>query len=68
MPQLSQRCPTCQRKLALSDMACRCGSRHCSQHRLPESHACSFDFKTHEKTLLEKTVVACVADKMETRV
>jgi predicted nucleic acid binding AN1-type Zn finger protein len=67
MPQLS-RCPTCQRKLALSDMACRCGDRYCSTHRLPETHACSFDYKAHEKALLEKTVVACIADKLGNRV
>lgn len=59
------RCPMCRHKLMLSDMACRCGIRHCSKHRLPEEHACEFNHKQNEKTLLEKTLVKCVADKLE---
>ncbi len=59
------RCPTCRHKLMLSDMACKCGLRHCYKHRLPEEHACSFDHKQNEKILLEKTLVKCVSDKLE---
>jgi len=35
----------CRRKLKLTDMECRCHKRYCSQHRLPESHICSWDPK-----------------------
>ena len=28
---------------------CKCGLKFCLKHRLPESHSCKFDFKTHDK-------------------
>jgi predicted nucleic acid binding AN1-type Zn finger protein len=36
---------TCKHKLTLTDMKCRCTLRYCQQHRLPENHSCSFNFK-----------------------
>ena len=63
-----KKCRVCNHKLLLSDMACRCGIRHCSAHRLPEDHQCQFDHCAREKTLLNVSVTACVADKMTDRV
>jgi predicted nucleic acid binding AN1-type Zn finger protein len=63
-----KRCPVCKHKLQLSDTSCRCGMKHCMKHRLPEEHACAFDHKSHDKSILEKTVIACVSDKMNERV
>jgi predicted nucleic acid binding AN1-type Zn finger protein len=51
--------------LQLADMACRCGLRHCSAHRLPETHGCTFDHKAHDRAVLETQVVRCVADKLK---
>jgi hypothetical protein len=66
LPTKSQkRCPTCRHKLQLADMACRCGLRHCSAHRLPETHGCTFDHKVHDRKLLESQVIRCIADKMK---
>ena len=36
----------CCKKLKLSDCACRCKKIYCSQHRLPETHQCSWDPKS----------------------
>jgi predicted nucleic acid binding AN1-type Zn finger protein len=66
-PKEQTRCPTCRHKLHLADTTCRCGLRHCSAHRLPETHACTFDYKGHDQALLKKQVVACVADKITER-
>jgi hypothetical protein len=60
------RCPECQHKLMLSDLPCRCGSTYCMNHRFPESHKCTFDYKTHEKDLLTKSLVKVVAEKVAT--
>jgi hypothetical protein len=69
-PPPQKRCGTsgCKRKLLLTDASCRCGIRHCGTHRLPEEHACPFDFKGAERKMLETQVVACVADKMGDRI
>ena len=58
------RCPSCRHKLALTDMACRCGIRHCLKHRMPEDHGCTFDFQTFERSKLAKDLVECKADKI----
>jgi predicted nucleic acid binding AN1-type Zn finger protein len=60
--------PECKHKLALSDMECKCGVRHCSKHRMPEDHACAFDFKAHDRAVLGKQLVACVGDKIDARI
>ncbi len=60
-----KRCGSCRHKLALSDMACRCGIRHCSAHRLPEEHACTYNHAMRERTLLEAQLTPCISDKMQ---
>jgi hypothetical protein len=62
------RCGACKHKLALSDMECKCGIRHCCKHRMPEDHACTFDFKAHDRAVLGKQLVACVGDKIDQRI
>lgn len=66
-PKEQKRCPICRHKLQLADIMCRCGLRHCSSHRLPETHACTFDHKGHDQALLKTQVVACVSDKVKER-
>jgi hypothetical protein len=64
----TNRCAICRHKLQLSDMECRCGIRHCSKHRMPEDHACSFDHKARDIDILKTQVVACVRDKQVNRI
>ena len=47
----------CKRKLMLTDCDCRCGQRYCGQHRLPETHKCTFDYKSLGQTQLTKQLV-----------
>ena len=35
----------CNNKLKITDMSCRCGNRYCAEHRVSESHDCSFNYK-----------------------
>lgn len=58
----------CKHKLALTDMECKCSIRHCSKHRMPEDHACQFDFKARDRAVLGKQLVACVGDKIDQRI
>ena len=36
---------SCNRKVRLCDLECKCKNTYCSVHRLPEAHNCSFDYK-----------------------
>lgn len=64
MPRCSAE--SCKKKLALSDMPCKCKSVYCSLHRMPESHACTFDFKEeHKENLLKYMSTAIVAKKVD---
>ena len=50
------RCPVpgCRKKLTITNsFTCRCGDLFCPQHRHPETHACTFDYKTEGRKILE---------------
>jgi predicted nucleic acid binding AN1-type Zn finger protein len=61
----SRRCchPDCKKKLTLSDFACKCGKKHCSSHRIPEAHACTYDYKAQQREVLLKTMSTPVVAK-----
>ena len=61
----ANRCPTCNRKLALTDLTCRCGKRHCLAHRLPELHACSNDFRGDARKILVSQLERVVGEKLQ---
>jgi len=55
----------CKKKLALTDFPCKCSTKFCSAHRLPEEHSCTFDFKAAGKALLGSQLVSAVKDKID---
>jgi hypothetical protein len=63
---VKKRCGCCSKKLMLSDIGCsKCESRFCSAHRLPELHACPYDFKKEGQALLAKQNPRVIGEKME---
>jgi len=50
---MCNKCPICNKKSNQLGLVCKCGNKYCMEHRLPEHHNCSFDYKTtaREKTL-----------------
>lgn len=55
----------CRWKLKLTDYPCRCEKLFCSQHRVAETHDCTFDYKAYQKNVLLKTMsTPIVADKL----
>lgn len=57
----------CQKKIKIIDeliSQCRCGEKHCVNHRLPETHKCEYDFKKsiNYVALIEK--MKCVPSKL----
>jgi hypothetical protein len=55
----------CKKKLALTDFPCKCSTKFCSAHRLPEEHSCTFDFTAAGKALLGSQLVSAVKDKID---
>ena len=44
----------CRKKLTLTNsFSCRCEKMFCPLHRHPESHSCTFDYKTEGRKILE---------------
>jgi predicted nucleic acid binding AN1-type Zn finger protein len=41
----SDRCNFCPKKLGPINFKCKCGLIFCNQHRLPEEHRCTYDYK-----------------------
>jgi predicted nucleic acid binding AN1-type Zn finger protein len=59
-------CVCCPAKLKLTDFACgKCKNRFCMSHRLPEAHACTFDFKEEGKKLLEARNPVVTGSKLD---
>ena len=65
----SNRCckSDCKKKLALSDFACKCEKRYCSNHRTPELHSCTYDFNSAGMKYLSTILVKTSGDKLKDR-
>lgn len=59
-----QRCNCCRKKLNLTATTCRCGFKFCDIHRLPEEHACTYDFSATGKAALSTMLVAVTGNKL----
>ncbi|XP_060959437.1 zinc finger A20 and AN1 domain-containing stress-associated protein 1-like [Cannabis sativa] len=59
------RCKDCNKKVGLTGFSCRCGNLYCGCHRLPETHTCTYDFKSAARQNLKLTLIC--ADKLEKR-
>lgn len=48
----STRCHTCNKRVGLTMIKCRCGHGFCGKHRYPDTHNCEYDFKSLDRTKL----------------
>lgn len=46
----------CRKKVGLASIECKCGYIFCGLHRWPDQHNCDFDFKTHDRANLAKSL------------
>ena len=53
----------CKVRLKLTDISCRCGSKFCKKHRLPELHQCIIPLKDHAKNV---DLPKCHPSKLDT--
>jgi len=56
----------CIKKLTLTSIQCKCEKKFCNEHRYPETHNCSFDFKADgKKELLKVMSTPVICKKVE---
>ncbi|KAK9147589.1 hypothetical protein Scep_006346 [Stephania cephalantha] len=60
------RCSCCNKKVGLLGFKCKCGSTYCGDHRYPEKHECSFDYKKVGREQLEKANPVVKTAKLQT--
>lgn len=46
----------CKKKKNHLGIICKCGKEFCMEHRQPEDHDCTFDFKSYDRNKLTKTL------------
>ncbi|KAJ4953914.1 hypothetical protein NE237_030746 [Protea cynaroides] len=62
---VKKRCLSCKKRVGLLGFKCRCGSIFCSEHRYPEVHACTIDFKYMGRDAIAKANPLVKADKVQ---
>ena len=58
------RCHTCNKKLPLMPIICKCGFKFCCSHRHPEDHQCTFNHKNEQQKLLRDKNPQIISDKI----
>jgi hypothetical protein len=43
----------CTKKLGIMPFVCRCEREYCAKHRMPETHECTFDYKSSGRAALQ---------------
>ena len=51
---IPNRCFTCNKKIGLVGIQCKCTNYFCTTHQYSDCHNCTFDYKSYNKDLLEK--------------
>jgi hypothetical protein len=54
----TNRCGSCNKKLGVDPIVCKCQGMFCDGHRLPFNDNCSFDFRAKSRNELDKTLSA----------
>ncbi len=63
-----KRCLKCSKKLPLTAFTCKCANYFCADHRPPEEHSCTYNYKQHGQQLLTQINQGAIADKIEFRI
>ena len=60
----NNKCDSCSRKVRLMGFECKCNLIFCSEHRDPSMHNCSFDYKTHGRSIIAKNNAKVTGSKL----
>ena len=56
----------CKKKLDLVPFECKCSLKFCTEHRLPEAHNCTYNFKKNGREILKKNNPVVINQKIIT--
>lgn len=59
-----ERCWTCNKKIGLTGIQCRCTYVFCGKHRYPKEHQCTYDYQKDQKEKLQKENPVVTAEKI----
>lgn len=62
------KCFKCRHRVGLLGFECKCKQLFCSQHRLPEHHQCTIDYRVLGRKKIEKQNPLIVGDKIMNRI
>ena len=58
------KCHYCKKKIGIIEFDCKCCNKFCGKCRHPESHSCTFDFKSEQKKKLTKELIKIGPEKI----
>lgn len=61
------KCSQCKKKDVFA-ITCSCSKVYCIKHRMPEDHACPFDFKEKSKEILSNQMPAVTSEKLQNKI
>ncbi|XP_050222862.1 putative zinc finger A20 and AN1 domain-containing stress-associated protein 8 [Mercurialis annua] len=64
----NKRCNCCKKRIGLTGFACKCGHLFCGNHRYPEEHKCTFDYKAFGREVLRKQNPGLQGDKLHNKI
>ena len=56
---------SCNKKIRISNLECRCGKTFCSHHTFPEDHKCDYDYKDPLKREKSIEEMKCKSNKIQ---
>jgi len=60
----TSKCWSCNRKIGLLGFKCKCSYTFCGTHRYSDKHTCTYDYKTNERSQLQKANPVVMASKI----
>jgi predicted nucleic acid binding AN1-type Zn finger protein len=65
----ANKCTKCNKKIGLVVIYCKCSNKYCTEHRLPESHDCKYNYYNENMKELEVRMGdKVIADKLGERI
>jgi len=58
------KCWSCNKKVGLLGFKCKCNYTFCGTHRYSDKHTCTYDYKTNERSQLQKANPVVMASKI----
>ncbi|KAK4770643.1 hypothetical protein SAY87_031175 [Trapa incisa] len=68
MNNLTNRCEICKKKVGLLGFICKCEEGwFCGEHRYPESHGCTYDYKEEGREMITLKNPVVKGEKLKDR-